>query len=206
MCEVVRVFCRNLEETEMTKRILQATALIVGIASIVPTTLYAHEEDQTRVCDAEALLRELGEKLKDIPKRKSRCLVLLEDISAWQQEKLKRLEALTDAITITGPEEGDEVPEHPTVSGTVCDTQARVWVVVHPMEVADYWIQPSVAVKADGTWRAVPYIGRPGDIDKDKHFEVRAVANPREPLKEGMILGGWPQALWASEVIELVRK
>lgn len=82
----------------------------------------------------------------------------------------------------------------------------KVWVVIHPMEASDYWVQPSLTVKNDGTWKVMIYVGRPGRIDVGKQFEVMAVANPKVNLKEGDVLSGWPEAEWKSEVIELIRK
>ncbi len=78
--------------------------------------------------------------------------------------------------------------------------------VVHPMEVSEYWVQPPVTVKKDGTWRVMIYIGRPGTIDVGKQFEIMAVANPKVKLNEGDKLRGWPEAQWKSEVIFVTRQ
>jgi len=109
-------------------------------------------------------------------------------------------------VRITAPADKSQVPERPLVEGTVSDANASVWVVVHPMEVADYWVQPAVTVREDGTWKVMAYMGRPGDIDVGKQFEIMAFANPAEPLKEGDVLKGWPKAQAKSQVIEVTRK
>lgn len=111
-----------------------------------------------------------------------------------------------DTIRIIKPKDGSSVDWRPFVEGAVADPNAEVWVIVHPMEVSDYWVQPSVAVKEDSTWKVKIYIGRAGNLDVGKQFEIMAVANPREKLLEGKILKGWPDAQWTSQVIEVTRK
>jgi hypothetical protein len=109
-------------------------------------------------------------------------------------------------IRITAPTDKTHVSDRPAVEGTVTDSQDRVWVIVHPLEVSDYWVQPSVTVREDGTWKVIPYIGRPGGADIGKEFELMAVANPKAPLKEGLVLSGWPEAQARSQVVEVTRK
>ena len=109
-------------------------------------------------------------------------------------------------IRITAPVDGAQVPERPLVEGTIADSNAEVWVIVHPMEVSDYWVQPSPTVKEDGTWRVKIYIGGPGNVDVGKQFEIMAVANPEVRLKEGDVLSRWPKAKWKSQVIQATRK
>ena len=92
------------------------------------------------------------------------------------------------------------------MEGTVTDSNVRVWVIVHPMEVSDYWVQPSITVKENGSWKVKIYIGRPGSVDVGKQFEIMAVANPKDNLKEGDVLSGWPEAQAKSQVIEVTRK
>lgn len=124
------------------------------------------------------------------------CLVIVISIVTGKQSNLR----------ITEPPDNTPVPERPFVKGTVADPNAEVWVIVHPMEVSDYWVQPGVTVKEDGTWKVKIYVGRPGTVDAGKHFEIMAVANPELELKEGDVLSGWPKALWKSQVIEVIRR
>lgn len=109
-------------------------------------------------------------------------------------------------VSITAPPDNTTVPERPFIEGKVTDSSATVWVIVHPMEVSDYWIQPSITVRKDGKWRLQVYIGRPGSIDVGKHFQIMAVANPKLRLKEGDILKEWPEAKAKSQVIGVIRK
>lgn len=109
-------------------------------------------------------------------------------------------------INISSPNDGDHVSERPIVTGTVSEEQAIVWVIVHPMETSDYWVQPAVTIRRGGIWRVQIYIGRPGNIDVGKHFEIRAVANPINELHEGDVLSNWPTAEAQSEVIEVIRQ
>lgn len=109
-------------------------------------------------------------------------------------------------LRITAPLDKAKVLERPYVEGTVADSNVKVWVIVHPMEVSDYWVQPSVTVKETGSWKVKIYIGRPGSIDVGKQFEIMAVANPKMSIKEGDVISGWPDAQAKSQVIEVTRK
>ena len=109
-------------------------------------------------------------------------------------------------IKITAPSDKSSVLERPIVEGTVADPNASVWVIVHPLEVSDYWVQPSITVRPDGAWKVQIYIGRPGNVDIGKRFEIRAVLNPHDQLSEGKILATWPKGAALSNVIEVTRK
>ncbi len=109
-------------------------------------------------------------------------------------------------IEIKTPPNNSKVLERPIVEGVVVDSLSDVWVVVHPLETSDYWVQPNVSIKKDGTWKVQIYIGRPGAQDINKHFEIMAIANPASKLKEGDILIGWPEAQWKSPLIEVIRQ
>ena len=109
-------------------------------------------------------------------------------------------------VRITVPGDNAQVLERPLLEGTVSNSSAKVWVIVHSLEVSDYYVQPSVTVKGDSSWKVVIYVGRPGKVDVNKQFEIIAVANPKVDLKEGLKLGGWPEAQAKSEVIDVTRK
>ena len=109
-------------------------------------------------------------------------------------------------INITEPKDGDSVPWRPYVKGTVSDPDSEMWVIVHPMDVSDYWVQPRLSVKREGSWKVKIYIGQPGYSDVGKQFEIRAVANPTRKLNEGDVLKYWPEANWKSQIIEVIRK
>ncbi len=114
--------------------------------------------------------------------------------------------AQVENIAVNSPPDGTSVLERPIVGGSVAGNVAQVWVIVHPMETSDYWVQPKVAVRRGGLWRVQVYIGQPGSIDVGKHFEIMAVANPRRTLREGLVLGTWPEAESQSAVIEVIRR
>ena len=108
-------------------------------------------------------------------------------------------------ISISQPNDGDTVPHRQIVRGKVLNSDATVWVIVHPMAVSNLWVQQAVTVEQDVTWNVQIYIGRLGGQDVGQHFEIMAVANPRKELKEGQVLDSWPQAQFRSEVIEVIR-
>lgn len=179
--------------------------LMVFTVFLVGTVSVLSEQTKTTM-DSRALLDELGGMLRDIPETKEDCQALLKRIKDWQAKKLEELDEAPRKLTITAPPDKTQVPGRPFVEGRVADPNAKVWVIVHPMEVGDYWVQPSVTVKDTGTWKVMIHIGGPGNIDVGKQFEIMAVANPKVELNEGKVLKGWPQAQWKSEVIEVTRK
>ena len=111
-----------------------------------------------------------------------------------------------DPLRITAPTENAQVEELPFAEGTLPDANATVWLVVHPMEVPDYWVQAPASPREGTKWRLQIHIGRPGSDDVGKHFEIMAVANPKPDLKIGDKLKNWPTAKWKSPIVEVVRK
>lgn len=109
-------------------------------------------------------------------------------------------------IIITSPNNNESVSQRPLIQGSVSNSSYEVWVIVHPMEVADYWVQPRLTVRDNGIWKTSIYIGREGNIDVGKHFEIMAIANPKDKLEEGMKLSYWPDAEKKSEIVDLIRK
>lgn len=107
-------------------------------------------------------------------------------------------------VFITEPQDGAKVPARPFITGTVADPGAKVWVIVHPTEVGDYWVQQVTSPREDMTWRVQIYVGEP-NTPAGTRYELRAVANPTAQLGEGNVLDGWPEAKWRSQVIEVVR-
>ena len=199
---------------------LCAAALLISMVAIA---------EQGRAINAADLLKELGDMVKTIPNSKDDCQARLREISEWQKKKLKEIQSQeekgnTEAraakekkagetidVSILEPKEGTTVSVMPEVKGTVSDPKTAVWLVVHPIGIPDYWFQPEAAVKKDGTWSAQPNIGRPGNIDKDKKFELRAVANPaianpKEELREGLVLHGWPKGDGISGIVVVTRE
>jgi hypothetical protein len=182
----------------MLQRIVLLMVFLLGNVSIISGQTITKSD--TRV-----LLVELGKMLTVIPETKEECQALLQNIKAWQDKKLKELEGPKEFLRITAPPDKAQIIERPFVEGTVADSRAKVWVIVHPMAVSDYWVQPSVNVRENGTWKVQVYIGK-GPIGIGEQFEIMAVANPKVELEEGNVLGGWPEAQWRSQVIEVTRR
>lgn len=109
-------------------------------------------------------------------------------------------------LRITAPADRAKVPERPVIRGKVLDPEIEVWLVVHPTEISEYFVQPRITVRENGDWRVRPYIGRSGTVDVGKEFEIMAVGNPEEKLREGKVLSNWPTAQCRSQVIEVIRE
>ena len=108
------------------------------------------------------------------------------------------------AVEIVSPDDGGKVGHRPFIEGLVSKPSAEVWVVIHPLAVSQYWVQPRVTVRPDsGKWKVKVYVGDPSSKGL---FEIRAVANPKIKLKEGMKLENWPETSAISNVVEVQRK
>jgi hypothetical protein len=110
----------------------------------------------------------------------------------------------TQGLIITSPRNGSRVSGRGYIEGYVRDPKADVWVIVHPMELSSYWVQPQPTVSADGTWRVDAYFGRPGQ-DAGVVFEVLAIANPKVTLREAHLLTEWPKGDLVSDIIVVTR-
>jgi hypothetical protein len=125
--------------------------------------------------------------------------------SGWAEAESPGPDLREGGIWLTTPPDRATVPHRPLIEGRISDPGAQVCVVIHPMEVSDYWVQPPVSVREDGSWRVQVFIGRPGMIDVGKSFELMAFGNPRWRLSEADVLDWWPEAEWHSQLIEVVR-
>ncbi len=111
----------------------------------------------------------------------------------------------TLTVTITQPQADATVEQRDTVAGSVSDPKAQVWVVIHPIGTNTFWVQPPVTLNPDGTWSVRTYFGREGMLDSDNQYEVRAFANPREPLQADE-RPNWPLAAAQSQDVTVTRK
>lgn len=184
------------DEIMLRRRILPMALLLVAT---VFATAPCQEADS-----ATALLAELGDMLDSLSVTSRDCQPLLEEIRQWQQEKLEGL-TQTEELLITSPHDGDTVVHRLTIEGRAANPEWDVWIVIHPMEVSSMWVQPRVAVGQDGTWRAIVFVGREGK-DSGRPFEIRAFANPKGSLVEGMQLQDWPDAEFKSDLIYITRQ
>ena len=108
-------------------------------------------------------------------------------------------------VTITQPQPNATVEQRDTVSGSVSDRQAKVWVVIHPIDTGEFWVQPPPRLNADGTWSVLAYFGREGPIDSGNQYEIRTFVNPSESLESGE-RRNWPPAAAQSQGITVTRQ
>lgn len=112
----------------------------------------------------------------------------------------------SETLEIIEPNDQSSVVQRPVVEGKLMKSNLDVWIIVHPLEVSDYWVQPKANVKADSTWKTIIHIGRPGSVDFGKLFEIKAFAGVKSELHEGQVLNDWPKAKYSSQLIEVTRK
>jgi hypothetical protein len=112
----------------------------------------------------------------------------------------------TDSVRITQPANNGLVTAMEALRGNASADVRAVWVVVHPLDTSSYWVQPKVVVATDGTWSGLAYWGRTGPVDSGRRFEVRAIVDPKVELREGAILGNWPDADAISAPVIVERK
>jgi len=124
-------------------------------------------------------------------------LVLALAAGTWPQQRLQ--------VAITSPADGGRVDTQTTVTGTVSDTNAVVWVIVHPRGNPRFWVQPEASLHAHGRWDCEAYFGEPG-AQRGLRFDIMAVANPVRQLEVEMQLQSWPQAAARSRVVTVTKR
>jgi hypothetical protein len=112
-------------------------------------------------------------------------------------------------ITVDVPKDKSTVCTRPSVQGSIAeeiakDVRGQVWIVVHPLEINDYFVQVPASVGGNHQWKALPYFGRP-TLDAGKSFEFKAFAGPTQPLRKEMKLDDWPDAKWSSDLVAVTR-
>jgi len=117
------------------------------------------------------------------------------------------LDAVQDIkISITSPQDNAEIDRPARTEGIVSDPDAQVHIIVHPVGVPEYWVQPRAFVHEDGKWTAKVYLGRPDISNPDKQYELMAIADPEQPVKVGDMLKEWPGSKWRSHIIRVKRR
>jgi hypothetical protein len=118
-----------------------------------------------------------------------------------------QLEAVQDIkISITSPHDNAEVDRPARTEGIVSHPDAQVHIIVHPVGVPEYWVQPRASVHEDGKWTTMVYLGRPDINNPDKQYELMAIADPEKPVKVGDMLKKWPSSKWRSNIIRVKRR
>lgn len=79
-------------------------------------------------------------------------------------------------IEIVEPKDATLVREHRyLVKGTVGDSNAKVSVVVRPLEPLDYWVQDPPTIDANGNWQVNAYFGE-RNVGRGEKYEIIALA------------------------------
>jgi hypothetical protein len=95
-------------------------------------------------------------------------------VSTWMY--LSNIPVKPIQVEITNLTNGDRVEGfHSLVQGRVSDPHATVRVLVHPLAVAEAWIQDIPIVDSAGNWQVNAYFGEPGNgVNQD--YEIIALA------------------------------
>ncbi|MBI4514935.1 MAG: hypothetical protein HY699_03850 [Deltaproteobacteria bacterium] len=91
-------------------------------------------------------------------------------------------------MTITSPRQGDVVEVRALIEGCVENPKLHVYVLVRPLAVGGWWVQPASPVDRDGKWRVLAYFGTE-EAGRGEYFEIVAVASTEAKLlREGQRL------------------
>jgi hypothetical protein len=135
-----------------------------------------------------------------------RCLFAL---LVWFLPVSLELEGRGPALRIVAPANGSVAAMRVDVvvatEGQESDRSDLV-VLVHPLATPDYWVQPKGSWAKKGKWKTLVHLGRPGDIDVGKEYEIAAFVGLLSPLAEGDVLKDWPTARARSETVRLKRR
>lgn len=109
-------------------------------------------------------------------------------------------------VSITSPLDNAEVGRPAKTEGIVSYPNSEVYVIVHPVGVPEFWVQPKASVQKDGKWSTTVYLGQKKIRNPDKQYELMAIADPFDSLKAGDMLRKWPNSKWRSQVIRVKRR
>lgn len=96
-------------------------------------------------------------------------------------------------IMIITAETHSQIGANEPVIGRVSDAEAQVWLVLHPVQSHDCWLQGPVNVRQDGSWHARVVYKKSELFTGDNNIEVRAVANPERSGSDKKVTC-WPAA------------
>lgn len=132
---------------------------------------------------------------------KKAFLLIILSLMIWTSycQEIKKIE-------IIQPKNKDLVGYRVIVEGKLPFPCTSVWVVVHPLNLSDYWVQPRPTISEDSTWKTSIYIGSKGHENDGEIFEIRAFGDTKTTLGEGKVLNDWPKAKCSSKLIEVIRK
>lgn len=108
-------------------------------------------------------------------------------------------------INIDSPKEGDFVEQRYMVKGRISDPEFPVYVLVHPIEADQWWVQRIPEVAGNGVWQSLCFFGT-ADKGRGEQFEVLALVCKKH-LREGQTIktGKVPQGGLRSEIITVTR-
>lgn len=117
-------------------------------------------------------------------------------------------------VNISEPQNGASVTRQYLVKGTVSDSNARVFVIVHPLAVSEMWVQQRPIVDGKGNWQALANFGMEIIRPDGEQYEVIALATndnflvtwaTGNSLSEGQKLRSLPRKSNRSNLITVTR-
>lgn len=117
-------------------------------------------------------------------------------------------EAQRSSVEIREPKSQAKVCQQQAVRGSVSSRDLQVYVLVHPVATANYWVQ-ALPEPAEN-WQIYAYFGEPSK-GLGESFEILAVASPKKALfKRGDMLpfplGDHPEIVARSKIATVVRE
>jgi hypothetical protein len=110
------------------------------------------------------------------------------------------------SLRIVSPAAGAAVERHTEVTLEAEGLRGQPVVLVHPSGTPEYWVQPRLRQVGRNRWTTLIYVGRPGDVDAGREFEILAVVQGTVPLVEGQALQDWPASELRSAIVRVRRK
>lgn len=81
----------------------------------------------------------------------------------------------------------------------------NIYLLVKPVLVDEYWVQPALTKDTQGNWHVTPYIGKEPASNIFEKFEMIVLINT-QPLKTGQKLGQLPKAEFQSLPTTVIKK
>lgn len=111
-------------------------------------------------------------------------------------------------VSIVKYHDGDTIKCHSRIdikTATSLSRTSHIYLLVHPLAVTDWWVQPRFIYDAPGKWHCTAQIGQSPNQNNGQEFELIVLVNPNPDLLPVKQLQNLPTSPSQSTSITLVK-
>ena len=117
-----------------------------------------------------------------------------------------KTQAQQQNISIVSYKNGDNILCHVKIMiKTNAPSSSNIYLLVHPIAVNNWWVQPQFTYDSNGYWHCYAYFGECGKNIGEK-FEMIALVNPTQTLVLGQKPTTIPASQKQSSIVEVIRQ